>query len=314
MGKAFDTFLKQPYWILCLILGATLIALPSITYKDHQLTYQAASTYIPVVVGIVLLIISAATFVYSLLLTGKTEDVGAGVDLKQVKEQNGEFAVRVNDCEIRVVNGRIEDYASKPGTAAVVLPCNEYFSDDLCIGDPRSALGAYVNRVFDGRLTDFIALVGTECEKSLGCAAEQQMTDTRRAKSYGAGRCLLLAKPLGHSVPIALVSTATQRASQGLSAQISYLFTGMQQLVARLADQRIDRVVMPVLGSGHGGINAPLAFVGLLLAVAEAARYGQGSQRLKMVTIILFKRDPDSPSQVDQMVVRRALALVASRD
>jgi hypothetical protein len=33
---------------------------------------------------------------------------------------------------------------------------------------------------------------------------------------------------------------------------------------------------MPILGVGHAGIYKPLALVGLLLAVAEAARYGQG--------------------------------------
>jgi hypothetical protein len=58
----------------------------------------------------------------------------------------------------------------------------------------------------------------------------------------------------------------------------------------------------------------PLAFVGLLLAVAEAARYGQGGQRLRRVTIIVFKRDDDTPPEVDQVVVRRALALIGSRD
>jgi len=31
-------------------------------------------------------------------------------------------------------------------------------------------------------------------------------------------------------------------------------------------------VVMPVLGSGHGGIDPPMAFVGLVLAIAEVAR------------------------------------------
>ena len=52
---------------------------------------------------------------------------------------------------------------------------------------------------------------------------------------------------------------------------------------------------MPILGAGHGRIDPPLAFVGLLLAVAEAARYGQGGQRLRKVTIIVFKRTQTPP-------------------
>ena len=71
---------------------------------------------------------------------------------------------------------------------------------------------------------------------------------------------------------------------------------------------------MPILGAGHGGIDPPLAFVGLLLAVAEAARYGQGGQRLRRVTIVVFKRDADSPAVVDRVVIRRALALIGSEN
>lgn len=71
---------------------------------------------------------------------------------------------------------------------------------------------------------------------------------------------------------------------------------------------------MPILAAGHGRIDPPLALVGLLLAVAEAARYGQGGQRLRRVTIIVFQRDGDTPAQVDRMIVRRALALIGSPD
>jgi hypothetical protein len=80
----------------------------------------------------------------------------------------------------------------------------------------------------------------------------------------------------------------------------------------RLADARLNEITMPILGAGHGGINPPLALVGLLLAVAEASRYGDGRQCMKKVTIVVFKRDANSLPQVDPVVVRRALALVGS--
>jgi hypothetical protein len=121
---------------------------------------------------------------------------------------------------------------------------------------------------------------------------------------------VLLPKPLGRSVPVALVSTTTQRAGEGLASRISYLFDAMRELITCLADSRINEIAMPLLGSGHGGLHPPLALVGLLAAIAEAARYGQGGQRLKKVTIILFKRDDKSPAEVDEVVVRRALALI----
>jgi len=265
-------------------------------------------------VGIGLLLLSSGGFGFTLLSKHgvNADHIGTGVDLTRVKESNGVLWTTVSGCEIRVVYGRIEDYAREPGTA-IVLPCNEYF-DDRCAGDTKSALGAYVNRVFEGQAAAFVSLIQDECHKKLGAGAEQQKTDEERAKSFGVGRCVLLLNPLGRSVPVALVSTTTQRASQGLAGQISYLFAGMRELVTRLADARLNEVAMPILGAGHGRIDPPLAFVGLLLAVAEAARYGQGGQRLKRVTIVVFKRDQDSRAEVDQVVVRRALALIGSQE
>ena len=65
--------------------------------------------------------------------------LGAGLDLSRVREVNGTLAAFVAGCEIRVVNGRIEQYALHE--TVVVLPCNEYF-DDRCVDDMKSALGA----------------------------------------------------------------------------------------------------------------------------------------------------------------------------
>src|SRR5205085_950562 len=199
--------------------------------------------------------------------------------MTRVKETNGVLWTTVGGCEIRVVEGRIEDYLVEAGTA-ITLPCNEYF-DDRCVEDKGGTLGAYVNRVFEGQVEAFVSLMKSEAKKELGPGAEQQKTNKERAESFGVGRCILLIKPLGRAIPVALVSTATQRASQGLAGRLSYLFDGMRELVTRLADARLNEVVMPVLAGGHAGIAPPLAFVGLLLAVAEAARYRQGGQRLR---------------------------------
>lgn len=235
---------------------------------------------------------------------------GGGVDLKRTKEKDGVLWTTVSGCEIRVVNGRIEDYAHAD-QVAVVLPCYEYF-DEGCIGDERSALGAYVKWVFKERSAEFASLVKREAGARLGPGTEEQKTHETRGQSFGVGKCLLLVNPLGSGVTTALVSTTTQRAGEGLVARISHLFNGMRELFTCLADKRINEVAIPILGSGHGQLDPPLAFVGLLLAVAEAARYGQGGQRPRKVTMVVFKKDADSPPQVDKTVVRRALALVGS--
>jgi len=308
------TLLKQPFSVIALVLGVVLVALPYLQIdKDNRLTTHNRTSTLLVVVGIALLGLGTLAFGLTLWTKRQTDkETGTGLDFTRVKENNGELWTTVSGCEIRVVDGLLQEFTSEAGTA-IVLPCNEYF-DDRCAGDVKSALGAYVNRAFEGQVEEFISLVKDECRSRLGPGSMQQKTEHERAESFGVGRCLLLLNPLRRSVPVALVSTTTQRAGQGLATRISYLFDGMRELVANLADARRNEVAMPILGAGHGRIDPPLALVGLLLAVAEAARYGQGGQRLRKVTIIVFKRDAHTPAQVDRVVTRRALALVGSRE
>jgi hypothetical protein len=301
---------KQPYWVLTLIGGMLFVAFPCVTIdKDYHWASHPPNTFYPMGIGIALLLVSFLGFVVTQLKSPIATGDAGGLDLSSVNESDGVLSTTVGGCEIRVIDGRIEDHLGEAGVA-IALPCNEYF-DDRCVADKHSALGAYVNRVFEGQADAFISLMKEECLKKLGPGMDQQKTDEERAKSFGVGHSVLLIDPLGRSASVAIVSTTTQRAGQGLASRISYLFAGMQELVTRLADARLNKVVMPILGAGHGGIAASLAFVGLLLAITEAARYGQGAQRLKTVTIVVFKRDAKTPAAVDKVVVRRALALVS---
>jgi hypothetical protein len=85
----------------------------------------------------------------------------------------------------------------------------------------------------------------------------------------------------------------------------------MCELVTRLVDERLNQVVMPILGAGHGGMDPATAFVSLVLALAEAIRYVPG-RPLRNATIVLFRKDHTSDCEVDSVVVRRALALAAA--
>lgn len=237
------------------------------------------------------------------------EGVFLGLDPKLVVERDGRLSATINGCEIAATAGRIEEFPTTAQTV-VVLPCNEYF-DDQCAYDTRSALGAYVNKVFPGKTGDFVSLVRDECAKNLGAGIERQKREHERAISFGPGRALLIQNALGSQVPIALVSTTTQRAGQGLVAKSSFLFEGMCELVTRLVDERLYEVVMPILGAGHGGMDPATAFVSLVLALAEAIRYVPG-RPLRSAAIVLFRKDQTSDCEIDSVVVRRALALAVA--
>jgi len=310
MTDLFKTLVKQPYWVLLLVVGAIITVLPSVSFdKERYFTTHQPNTLLLVFIGCTLMLIGMVGFGISIWQNERQE--ATGVDLTKVSERNGFLSTMVSDCEIRVCEGRIETYQVDQ-EIAVALPCNEYF-DDRCMHDTRTSLGSYVSRYFSGQVQELAELVRQNAERQFGQGTMERKTEREEAKSFGAGRCLLMLNPLGRPNPIAFISTTTQRASEGLRAQISCLFDGMHELNKALADARINEVVMPLLGGGHGNISAPLALIGLLLAVAEAARYGVGAQRMRRVTIIVFKGDSSSPAVVDRTIARKTLALVGTQ-
>ena len=309
MWPAIQAIMKQPYSVIALLLGVILVAISTTTIDKNFVWTHEPKTLWLALLGIALTSFSIVIFLLERWLSA-SKDIGRGVDLSLVREAKGVYSTEVAGCEIRVAYGRLEEHAKDPNTA-VVLPCNEYF-DDRCVEDTRSALGAYVNAVFQGQVEQFVALMTGEAHRKFGPGSERQKGEGQVAISYGVARCMILTAPLGRKTTVALLSTTTQRVGEGLHSRISYLFDGMRDLVSCLGSTRVNEVVMPVLGSGHGGVDPPLAFVGLLGAIAEAARYAQGSQRIRKVTIIVFKSDSRSKPQVDSVVVRRALALISS--
>ncbi|MDB4873937.1 MAG: hypothetical protein JWM41_383 [Gemmatimonadetes bacterium] len=214
----------------------------------------------------------------------------------------------VGSCEIQIRAGRMEDQSVAANTVAV-LPCNEYF-DDNCAADSRSALGSWVAKRLGGRSQEFMADVKRECLSRFGHGNPTAKTESESGMSFGIGRCLLLQSPLGSPIPIALLSTTTQRAGVGLAAQVSYLFPAIEDLVRRMADARLNNAIIPVLGAGHGGIEPAEALCGLLLAISQEARRPRNP--LRQVTIVVFRRDARSPIEIQPVRIKQALSIVGS--
>src|SRR5690242_6305490 len=103
MIEALKELTKQPYWVIALILGVALIALPSLTVvKDYHWAAHSPTAFVPVAASLGLLVLSAAAFWFSLSRKNATnDDVGRGLDLTRVKEKNGVVWTTVSGCEMR---------------------------------------------------------------------------------------------------------------------------------------------------------------------------------------------------------------------
>jgi len=210
--------------------------------------------------------------------------------------------VQIGRANVEIVEGRIQDYPMDD--SVVALPANEYF-DDECVTDVNSSLGAYVQHHFKDSLEEFLAAI----EGELSDLPSQRVPRAERRidDSYGIGRAIYL-HGLAPEHRIILVSATTERTAVGLRAEPHFLYAAMQGIIETMNAQRIYSLVMPVLGSGHGGMPLIVALLFNLLAVRSCLANESGLQ-MKQLRIVIFN---GAGSEVTGAAVEEVLSRVAT--
>jgi len=218
-------------------------------------------------------------------------------------DQSLPVTARIGRTQIRIELGRIETYSADD--SVVALPANEYFDDD-CVADLKSSLGAYVQQHFGDALDRFDKQVRAELA---GLPSQRVPRGERRVDdSYGIGRAIFL-RGLLPEHRIILVSATTERAAVGLRAEPHFLYAAMQGVIETMNANRRYSLVMPVLGSGHGGMPVTVALLFNLLAVRSCLT-SEGGLRLDELRIIVFDSAAAevTRSTVDEVLLRAGAA------
>jgi hypothetical protein len=88
---------RQPWWLVVLVLGATLVVLPTVTIrndKGYALSTHTPTTFVPVGLGVFLI---AVSIVGVWLTYRRTSPSAAGLDLSRVAERDGALCTVVSD-------------------------------------------------------------------------------------------------------------------------------------------------------------------------------------------------------------------------
>jgi TIR domain len=131
------------------------------------------------------------------LLAGIMASAAAGVRVIP----NG-YSVNLVGMVLNVTFGRMEECGCVDEASLIALPASEFF-DDECFHDPRSALGAFMQRHFKNEVTEIQDLVKVALDGKLTQSVEK--TPGRWANSYGTGTCIFLNRPLSSNFRIVLV-------------------------------------------------------------------------------------------------------------
>lgn len=230
------------------------------------------------------------------LLSPSTAQPGA------LDDQPLSVSARIGKTAVQVEVGRIQDH---PADGSVVaLPANEYF-DDECVADVRSSLGAYVHHHFEDSRDEFLKQVRAE----LAGLPSQRVPRRERLidDSYGIGQAIFLGG-LAPEHRIILVSATTERAAVGLRAEPHFLYAAMQGIVERMNEKRLYSLVIPVLGSGYGGIPVTVALLFNLLALRSCLA-GEPQLRMTELRIVIFDGEA---AKVSRPVVEEVLSRVVA--
>jgi predicted nucleotide-binding protein with TIR-like domain len=200
------------------------------------------------------------------------------------------------NSELTVRFGRIEQCGGEGFGSVVALPANEYF-DDECITDPRSALGSFVLHHFRDRLSDIKRVVA---EARIARKPTLVQRDVGKyQESFGVGTSLWLERPLETPLSVILSAVTRERVDEGPKAEPSYVFAAVRSISRIMNNKRLTDLYIPLLGSGHGDMDKPVALYCLALALAC-------TPDIKQATIVLLP--PAKAGDIDADMARRILA------
>ena len=296
----FAQLFKQPFHVTIFGVGALLVFAGFFKIDDITklaIVVHANPLYIVVTIGFLLMVTSIALHFAT---TFSFHSVG-GAPVKRLP--NG-FSITRSRTEVKIVYGRVELISCKEEDCLTVLPANEFF-DDECIADKRSALGAFMQHHFPGDIGQIQGLVKKELRSYEGTTVEKSPGET--VQSYGVGTCVFLNRPLKSQLRVAMVAVTTKRAGEGLQAYAGNIHRSIVEMHRVMADKRLNRVVVPLLGAGHGGLPPPLSLVCMLAAFGEIMRHPSG-HHLKSVDIVVFRESQDNPPIVTERETKRILA------
>jgi len=243
---------KQPLFTIITIFGCFLILFGFFQIDDITklaVSPLARPLYPSIVCGVLLMIIGVALHV-STHLSFST------FSISNVKRLPSGFSITHGSFVVNVLLGKIETVDCSDEECMIALPANEFF-DDECINDVRSALGAYMKFHFKDSIPKIESLV-KKLLRDEPCE-EVEKEPGALVLSYGVGKCIYLDRPLSSQHRIAMVAVTTKRANEGLQADLRYILDAIGSIYREMANHRLTRLFVPVLGSGHGGLKGEVS-------------------------------------------------------
>jgi hypothetical protein len=265
--------------VIC-ISGVTLICIAFLDYdKSNGLALHGQLHAIPAIAGFVLVVVGVV--LYYLTNGDKSKNVRL--------DYNKGVVIDRQNLKIRIKSGEIQSIDSVNRNSAIVLPANTTFVDD-CATDNRTALGAF----FLNHFPEKTAVLPTLFSKILATHG----LHPNESGQFPAGTTIILPDDFSKPAKIVVTASTTRLSGTGITSNPHVICNCIEGILKCTADQRIDTIFLPILGSGHGGVDRGMALLFLILAVLH---FSKTFHHIKLVHIIVHPKDIDTLNQSKEL-------------
>lgn len=209
-------------------------------------------------------------------------------ELKETYESNSKLtsenikngaSLTFNDINVNLLVGEIQDLVDKGRDCSVVLPSNTFFVDD-CISDGNSALGAF----FNSKLPEFVDTFNQDIQILL----EKQGYLKNNENRYQPSTTIIL--PVRYNTPSLTILTAStiKYEGSGFYTNLSIIADCIYNIFKITSDKRVSIITIPIIGSGHGGMEISDALNLMLLKIKYCSKK---FNHIKKVNIIIRIED-----------------------
>ena len=189
---------------------------------------------------------------------------------------------------IDLVTGVIQEASPDPNHGAVVLPANTHFDDD-CIGDLNSALGAYFQTHFKSRTADLRKLI----RDTLSVAQP-------KATVFQPGTTVYLDRPLKTKHRIIVAAVTEKIPGSGIRADTISLIAALKGVMRFASDKRISELWMPVLGTGHGGLDFSVALAMIVVQLSNGM-LREGCHSIHRAVVTIYDPEGKRTEQIERL-------------
>jgi len=265
--------LNAPVVNIMAISGVLLVALSFCDFNliNGRLGFLLMSTprWPMLLIGVLLLL---GCFVW-LIFAGEHKRID-----KKARIEDG-LSLTLGRIATNIKIGKIQEISDLNQSAAVALPANTSFIDD-CIVDKNSALGAFFLERYPGKTSEITQVIEDQLKSSGYQRAENG--------TYAPGTTIILPSPYDTPAKVLITASTIRKEDMGIRAEPSSICECIKQIFKITSDKKISKFRMPVLGSGHGGLDINAALVFLLLAIRY---YSDHYHHVKSIDIVITEND-----------------------